>query len=75
MARARAAALAGGTLTSKHTGFSRPSAQRAYAWLVGWPAREAHESKSADRRRFVEALCRIEPSIQVAASLARASWA
>ena len=43
----------------------------AYAWLVGWPAKEAHAVDSAERRRFVEVLRRIEPSIEIAARLAR----
>ena len=50
---------------------STPSAQRAYAWLVGWHERGQQVPKRAEHRRFVEALCAIEPEIAQASSMAR----
>jgi hypothetical protein len=49
---------------------STPSAQRAYAWLVGWHERGQQVPKRAEHRRFVEALCAIEPEIAQASSFA-----
>jgi transposase len=50
---------------------STPSAQRAYAWLVGWDERGNQVPKRAEHRQFVEALCAIEPQIAQASSLPR----
>ena len=50
---------------------STPSAQRAYAWLVGWDERGSEVPKRAEHRQFVDALCAIEPEIAEASSLAR----
>jgi transposase len=50
---------------------STPSAQRAYAWLVGWHERGHEVPKRSENRQFVEALCAIEPEIAQASSLAR----
>ncbi len=50
---------------------STPSAQRAYAWMVGWHERGQQVPKRAEHGRFVEALCAIEPEIAQASSLAR----
>ena len=50
---------------------STPSAQRAYAWLVGWHERGHKVPRRSENRRFVEALCAIEPEIAQASSLAR----
>lgn len=46
--------------------------RRACAWLVGWHERGQQVPKRAAHRRFVEALCAIEPQISHASSLARA---
>lgn len=51
--------------------FARPSPGRAYAWLVGWDDRGNHERKHSDHKRFVDTLCRIEPSIAIAGHMAR----
>jgi hypothetical protein len=70
MARARAVAREEHASRSGGIGFAR-----AYAWLVGWYERGKQERKHNDHRRCVETLCRIEPSIAVAGSLARHfSW-
>jgi len=48
-----------------------PSSQRVYGWLVGWDERGNKVPKRAEHRRFVEALCAIEPQIAEAISLTR----
>ena len=70
MARDRAAAAETALQPGSH-GFRCPSPRRAYAWVVGWQGRHTCERKQSDHQRFVDALCRIEPSISVGASLAR----
>jgi transposase len=50
---------------------STPSAQRAYAWLVGWDERGNQVPKRAEHRQFVDALCAIEPEIAEGSSVAR----
>jgi transposase len=49
---------------------SPPSARRACAWVLGWEKRKLAQDERSDRRRFVETLCRIEPAIAEARSLA-----
>ena len=49
---------------------SPPSARRACAWVLGWEKRKLAENERSDRRRFVETLCRIEPAVAAARSLA-----
>ena len=49
---------------------SPPSARRACAWVLGWEKRKTTEDERSDRRRFVETLCRIEPAVAEARSLA-----
>ncbi len=46
-----------------------PSAQRAYAWLVGWDECGKIAAKRAEHRQFCDALCAIEPEIAEASSL------
>jgi transposase len=71
MARARAAAQQAHGPRTEVDRFARPSPPRAYAWLVGWDERGKCERKKKDRQRFVDTLCRIEPSIAIAGRLAR----
>ena len=47
-----------------------PSTRRACAWVLGWQQPKLEEPERSDRRRFVETLCRIEPSIAAARPLA-----
>ena len=49
---------------------SVPSTRRACAWVLGWEKRTLAEGERNDRRRFVETLCRIEPAVAEARSLA-----
>ncbi len=71
-AMAKAHAVSSSTATTARPGrrASTPSAQRAYAWMVGWHERGQQVPKRAESRRFVEALCGIEPEIAQASSLA-----
>ena len=71
MARAHAAAAEEHGARHSTRGIACPSSRRAYAWLIGWKGKTKPEQKSVDHQRFVEPLCRIEPSIAVAGSLAR----
>jgi transposase len=73
VAMAHAYAVSSSTDTAGRPGrrASTPSAQRAYAWLVGWDERGNQVPKRAEHRQFVEALCAIEPQIAQASSLAR----
>ena len=71
MARARAALSEKQPTHSRAPAVPYPSPRRAYAWLIGWYGREVGEPRSSHHRRFVETLCRIEPSIAAAGSLAR----
>ena len=48
-----------------------PSIQRARAWLLGSKECGFVEPEPHDRKRFVETLCRIEPSIEEARGLAQ----
>ena len=48
-----------------------PSARRAFGWLVGWRKLAVEEPKNVAHERFVQALCRIEPVVAEARSLAR----
>ncbi len=48
-----------------------PSAQRAYAWLVGWDESGKVAPNRAEHRQFCDALCAIEPEIAEASSLTR----
>ena len=47
-----------------------PSTRRACAWVLGWEKPKLAEAERNDRRRFVETLCRIEPAVAEARSLA-----
>ena len=49
---------------------SPPSTRRACAWVLGWEKRKPADDECSDRRRFVETLCRIEPAVAEARSLA-----
>ena len=49
---------------------SVPSTRRACAWVLGWEKRKLADAERSDRRRFVETLCRIEPAVAEARSLA-----
>ena len=73
VAMAHAYAVSSSTDTAGRPGrrASPPSAQRAYAWLVGWDERGNQVPKRAEHRQFVEALCAIEPQIAQTSSLAR----
>ena len=48
-----------------------PSTRRASAWLLGSKDCESAEPEPHNRKRFVEALCRIEPSIAEVRDLAQ----
>jgi len=73
VAMAHAYAVSSSTDTAGRPGrrASTPSAQRAYAWWVGWDERGNQVPKRAEHRQFVEALCAIEPQIAEVSSLAR----
>lgn len=47
-----------------------PSARRACAWLLGWQEGQLTQTERSDRDRFVETLCRIEPTVAAARELA-----
>ena len=47
-----------------------PSTRRACAWVLGWHDRKLIEVERNDRQRFVDALCRIEPLVAKARTLA-----
>ena len=47
-----------------------PSTRRACAWVLGWEKRKLADDERNDRQRFVETLCRIEPAVAEARSLA-----
>ena len=47
-----------------------PSTRRACAWVLGWEKRKLAQTERSDRQRFVETLCRIEPAVAEARSLA-----
>ncbi len=47
-----------------------PSTRRACAWVLGWQQRKVDEAERGDQKRFVAALCRIEPVVAHARSLA-----
>ncbi|WP_157119446.1 ISL3 family transposase, partial [Azohydromonas lata] len=49
---------------------SAPSARRACAWLLGWQEGQLAQTERSDRERFVETLCRIEPTVAAARELA-----
>ena len=72
-AMAHAHAVSSGADSASRPGrrASTPSAQRAYAWLVGWHERGHEVPRRTENRKFVEALCAIEPEIAQASSLAR----
>ena len=46
------------------------STRHACAWVLDWQKRRLEEPERSDRRCFVETLCRLEPSIAAARSLA-----
>ena len=48
----------------------RPSTRRACAWVLGWDKPKLAQTKRDDRWRFVQTLCRIEPAVAQARSLA-----
>ena len=48
----------------------RPSTRRACAWVLGWDKPKLAQTERDDRRRFVQTLCRIEPAVAAAHSLA-----
>ena len=47
-----------------------PSTRRACAWVLGWQQRKVDETRRSDQKRFVETLCRSEPVVAQARSLA-----
>jgi len=73
LAMARAYAVSSTTDSADRPGrrASTPSAQRAYAWLVGWDESGKVALKRAEHRQFCDALCAIEPEIAEASCLAR----
>ena len=71
MAHAHAVSSVPDTASRPGRRASTPSAQRAYAWLVGWHERGHEVPRRGENRKFVEALCAIEPEIAQASSLAR----
>ena len=71
MAHAHAVSSVPDTASRPGRRASTPSAQRAYAWLVGWHERGHEVPRRSENRKFVEALCAIEPEIAQASSLAR----
>ncbi len=73
VAMAHAYAMASSTDTAGRPGHrtSTPSAQRVYAWLVGWDERGSRVPKRVEHCPLVEALCAIEPEIAQASSLTR----
>ncbi len=73
LAMARAYAVSSTTDSTGRPGrrAATPSAQRAYAWLVGWDESGKVAPKRAEHRQFCDALCAIEPEIAEASSLAR----
>jgi len=71
MAHANAVSSVPDTASRPGRRASMPSPQRAYAWLVGWHERGHEVPKRSENRKFVEALCAIEPEIAQASSLAR----
>ena len=74
VARLRAAGADGPELHAVAAGAQTmgvPSTRRACAWLLGSKEREFVGPESHDRKRFIETLCRIEPSIEVARDLAQ----
>ena len=48
-----------------------PSTRRACAWVLGWQQRKADETERSDQKHFIETLCRIEPVVDQARSLAQ----
>jgi transposase len=73
VAQLRATAPEGGRLHAVAAAvgkISPPSTRRACAWVLGWEKRKLTEGERSDRRHFVETLCRIEPAIAAARSLA-----
>ena len=75
MARAHAAASEAGPSRRAGCNIACPSPSRVDAWLVGWNAlgktERKTERKTTEQRRLIEILCRIEPEIAAAGSLAR----
>lgn len=71
MARAHVVAHATGAAGCTGRRATTPSVQCAYSWLVGWHERGYRAPRTADSRRFIDALCAIEPEIAQAGSLAR----
>jgi transposase len=49
---------------------SAPSARRACAWLLAWQEGQLMQTERSHRERFVETLCRIEPTVAAARELA-----
>ena len=47
-----------------------PSTRRACAWLLGWQQCKVDKTERSNQKRFVETLCRIEPVVAQARSLA-----
>jgi len=48
-----------------------PSPRRVFGWLAGWRKLNPAEPKSGDHDRFIETLCKLEPSVGVARSVTR----
>jgi transposase len=74
MARASAATPSGrrrGVVAASAPAMGVPSTRRACAWLLGCKDPESEEQDSRPRRRFVETLCGLEPSIAEARGLAQ----
>ena len=73
LAMARAYAVSSTTGSADRPGRRAPtaSAQRAYAWLVGWDECGKVAPNRAEHRQFCDALCANEPEIAEASSLAR----
>lgn len=72
-AQLRSAAPEGGRLhpvAAAVRTISAPSARRACAWLLGWQEGQLTQTERSDRERFVETLCRIEPTVAAARELA-----
>lgn len=72
-AQLRSAAPEGGRLqpiAAAMRTISAPSTRRACAWLLGWQEGQLTRTERSDRERFVETLCRIEPTVAAARELA-----
>jgi hypothetical protein len=48
-----------------------PSPRRVFCWLAGWKKLNPSEPRREEHKRFVQALCKLEPAIGVVRSLTR----